>query len=210
MRFQVLIFACRVFCVVRLFKMERIGILGGSFNPLHIGHLAIAEVAQERMDLDHVIFVPCFEPPHKRLVHLAPAKDRLEMLRASIKNNPRFEVSAYEVKKGGRSYSVDTVKYFHEKYGDKAKLFFIIGGDSGAHLHTWKMIDEISKHVSFIVVNRPGHDECASEISHHSVVMPGIDISSSYIRRRILQGKSIKYLVPEEVFRYIEKYKIYQ
>jgi nicotinate-nucleotide adenylyltransferase len=189
--------------------MKRIGILGGTFNPLHIGHLAIAEVAQERMELDRVVFVPSFEPPHKRLVYLAPAKDRLEMLRLSVKNNPKFDVSDYEVQKGGKSYSIDTVRHFQKEFGKETKLFFIVGGDSAPYLHTWKKIDELLKIVSFVVVNRPGNEDVGIEIPHHSVIMPGIDISSSYIRRRILQGKSIKYLVPEEVFRYIEKHKIY-
>jgi len=189
--------------------MKRIGILGGTFNPLHIGHLAIAEVAQERMDLNTVIFVPSFEPPHKRLTYLASPEDRLEMVRLSIRNNSKFEVSDFEIKKGGKSYSIDTVHYFRKRFGPEAKLFFIVGGDSASDLHTWKKIDELLKDVSFLVINRPGHDECTADIPHHSVTMPGIDISSSYIRRRILQGKSIKYLVPEEVFRYIEMHKIY-
>lgn len=189
--------------------MKRIGILGGTFNPLHIGHLAMAEAAQDRMGLERVIFVPCAEPPHKRLTRLAPAKDRLEMIRLSIKKDPGFEVSDFEVKKGGKSYSIDTVRYFHEKFGDKAELFFIVGGDSAAYLRSWKQIDELLEIVSFVVINRPGHDDCAADVPHHSVVMPGIDIASSYIRRRIHQGKSIKYLVPEEVFRYIEGHKIY-
>ncbi len=189
--------------------MKRIGILGGTFNPLHIGHLAIAEVAQEQMDLDQVIFVPAAQPPHKRIVHLASAQDRLEMVRLSIKNNPKFALSDYEVKKGGKSYTIDTVKYFRQTLGDEAKLFFILGGDAAAELKTWRQLDDIMRHVSFVVVNRPGHDDCAADIPHHSISMPGLDIASSYIRRRIQQGKSIKYLVPDEVFRYIEKHHIY-
>lgn len=189
--------------------MKRIGILGGTFNPLHIGHLAIAEVAQEKMDLDRVIFVPTAQPPHKRILHLASAQHRLEMVRLSIQNNPKFEVSDYEVKKGGKSYTIDTVEYFREKFGHEAKLFFILGGDAAAQLHTWRQIDDLIQKISFVVVNRPGNDDCAPEIPHHSISMPGLDIASSYIRKRIHQGKSIKYLVPEEVFRYIEKHEIY-
>ncbi len=188
--------------------MKRVGILGGTFNPLHIGHLAIAEVAQEQMDLDKVIFVPSYLPPHKRIANLAPADERLEMVRLAIKENPKFDISNYEVEKGGKSYTIETVRYFQDKFPD-AKLFFIVGGDSAADLHTWKNIDKILEIVTFIVVNRPGHDECVANIAHHSVVLPGIDISSSYVRRRLTQGKSIKYLVPDEVFRYIEQHKLY-
>jgi len=188
--------------------MKRIGILGGTFNPLHIGHLAIAEVAQEQMSLEKVVFVPSCLPPHKRIANLAPADDRLEMVRLSIKKNPKFDISDFEVQKGGKSYTIETVRYFQEKFPG-AKLFFIVGGDSAAFLHTWKNVEEILTLASFIVVNRPGHDECEASIPHHSVVLPGIDISSSYVRRRIVQGKSIKYLVPDEVFRYIEQHKLY-
>lgn len=189
--------------------MKRIGILGGTFNPLHIGHLAIAEAAQEKMDLDKVIFVPTAQPPHKRITNLASANDRLEMVRLSIKNNPKFDLSDYEVRKGGKSYTIDTVEYFRQKFGEEAKLFFILGGDAASQLKTWRQIDDILQNVSFVVVNRPGHDDCDPDIPHHSISMPGLDIASSYIRRRIQQGKSIKYLVPEEVFRYIEEHKIY-
>ncbi|MEW5895490.1 MAG: nicotinate-nucleotide adenylyltransferase [Candidatus Omnitrophota bacterium] len=189
--------------------MKKIGILGGTFNPLHIGHLAIAQAAQEKMGLDKIIFVPSAQPPHKRITHLASAQDRLEMVCLSIKNNPNFDFSDYEVRKGGKSYTVDTVKHFYEEFGAGTKLFFILGGDAACQLHTWRRVSEIIKYVTFIVVNRPGHDDCVSKIPHHSITMPGLDISSSYVRGRILQGKSIKYLVPEEVFRYIESHKIY-
>ena len=118
-------------------------------------------------------------------------------------------ISDYEVKKGGKSYTIDTVQHFREKLGDDVKLFFIVGGDAASQLNTWRNVDEITQHVSFVVVNRPGSDDCTPEIPHHSITMPGLDIASSYIRRRLIQGKSIKYLVPDEVFRYIEKHKIY-
>ncbi len=189
--------------------MERIGILGGTFNPLHIGHLAIAEVAQERMSLDRVIFVPSSRPPHKNLTYLAPAHHRLEMVRRAVGGDPKFSVSDFEVLRGGKSYTINTVRHFQNTLSQDAKLFFIVGGDSATHLQAWREIDEILKIVSFVVVNRPGHDNCDPGIPHHSVTMPGIDISSSYIRRRLREGKTIKYLVPEDVFRYIEDHDLY-
>ena len=100
--------------------MKRVGILGGTFNPLHTGHLAIAEFTQEKMDLDKVIFVPSSKPPHKRISHLASAEDRLAMVRLGTKSNPKFDVSDFEVKKGGKSYTIDTVQHFREKF-DKTK-----------------------------------------------------------------------------------------
>jgi nicotinate-nucleotide adenylyltransferase len=188
--------------------MQRIGILGGTFNPIHIGHLAIAQMAQEKVKLDKVIFVPAFIPPHKTVTHLADAKDRLGMVRLAITGNPGFAVSDYEIKKGGRSFSVDTVSHFRRIYAGKAKLYFIIGGDSLASLPTWKSIDQLLKWVTFIAVNRPGYKRNHKSIRHISVESE-LNIASSDLRKRVVQGKTIKYLVPEKVIRYIEQHKIY-
>ena len=195
--------ACAVF-------MKRIGILGGTFNPIHIGHLAIAQVAQDKFDLEKVVFVPSYRPPHKKIANLASAKDRFNMVRLSIKSNPRFEISGFEIKKEGKSYTIDTVKHFRGLFPKKTKLFFIIGGDMAFDLYTWKDIKEILKRVTFIVINRPGHDDPKGKIKYLSAAMPGIDISSSYIRRCIIQRKSIKYLVPEGAFQYIKHHRLYR
>lgn len=190
--------------------MKRIGILGGTFNPIHIGHLAIAQTAQEKFQLEKVIFVPSNLPPHRKILRLASAKQRYDMVRLAVKNNPLFEVSDFEIKKKGKSYSIDTVQHFEEVFAGKTKLFFIVGADNFLELKTWRRIDEILKIVTFIVVNRPGYDIPKTRIKHHSVIMPGMDIAASYIRKRIKQEKSIKYLVPESVFRYINQHKLYQ
>ena len=115
--------------------MKRIGILGGTFNPLHIGHLAMAEAAQDRMGLDRVIFVPCAEPPHKRTRRLAPAEHRLAMLQAAIGDNNRFEVLDLELQRGGRSYTIQTILDLRRDWPDD-DLFFIIGDDSLTDLPT--------------------------------------------------------------------------
>ncbi|MCK5581569.1 MAG: nicotinate-nucleotide adenylyltransferase [Candidatus Omnitrophica bacterium] len=188
---------------------KRIGILGGTFNPIHVGHLAIAQKAQEKLGLEKVIFVPSCQPPHKKISNLASAKDRYHMVQLAIKDNPLFEISNFEFKKGGKSYSVDTVKYFYDKFSKGTRLFFIIGEDSLPGLGAWRQVDEILKVVSFVVVNRPRFGGKDSPVKHASVAMPGIDVSSSYLRRRIVQGKTIKYLVPEKVLGYIEKHKLY-
>src|SRR5690348_5114005 len=114
-------------------------------------------MAQEKAGLDKVIFVPAFIPPHKTVNHLAAPKDRLAMVRLAIADNPSFAVSDYEIKKGGRSFSIETVRYFRQIYKNKAKLYFIIGGDSLVTLPTWRQIDELLKLVTFIAVNRPGY-----------------------------------------------------
>ena len=137
-------------------KTERIGILGGTFDPVHIGHMAIAQKALEKCRLDKVIFVPSALPPHKKMPRLASAWDRYRMVALAAQGNPRFEVSDYEVQKGGKSYSIDTVCHFRAQYPAETKLFFIIGEDNVDTLETWKEIDRIIEIVTFIVVNRPG------------------------------------------------------
>jgi len=189
---------------------KRIGILGGSFNPLHMGHLSIAQAAQEKCKLDKVIFVPTYLPPHRKIKRLASAKDRYEMVRLGVKNNSLFEISDFEIKRKGKSFTIDTVIHFEESFPKGTKLFFIVGADNFSELHTWKNIDEILKIVSFIVVNRPGFKIPKKNFKYHVVTMPGMEICASYIRRVITQGQSIKYLVPEAVFRYIKKNRLYK
>lgn len=188
--------------------MKRIGILGGTFNPIHIGHLAIAQMAKEKAGLDKVIFVPAFIPPHKTVANLAAAKDRLVMVRLAIADNPSFEVSDYEIRKGGKSFSIETVRHFREVFRKKAKLYFIIGGDSLTMLPTWKQIDELLQLVTFIAVNRPGYQSSRGAMRHIAVESE-LNISSSDLRKRVIQGKTIKYLVPDKVIRYIGQHKIY-
>jgi len=190
--------------------VKRVGILGGTFNPVHIGHLAIAQTAADKMDLEKVIFVPCNIPPHKNPGHVASARDRYNMVRLAIKGNALFALSDFEIKKPGTSYTIDTLRYFQGIYRSDAKLFFVIGGDTLTQLKKWRFIGDVLKIATFIVVNRPGRFRKTSNIPHCSVSMPGIDISSSYVRQCIVQGRTIKYFVPENVSGYIQKKKLYQ
>jgi len=192
--------------------MKRIGVLGGTFNPIHIGHLAIAQTAQEAMRLQKVIFVPSNWPPHKSAQTLAPAHHRYNMVRLAIKGNPYFGASDFEIKKEGKSYTIDSLWYFRRIFPRDTKVFFIIGGDMLPQLKNWKYIEDILKIATFIVVNRPGEFRKSHgiKIDYCSVSMPGIDISSSYIRGRIAQNKTIKYFVPESVIRYIKKHHLYR
>ncbi|MDP3142428.1 MAG: nicotinate-nucleotide adenylyltransferase, partial [Candidatus Omnitrophota bacterium] len=135
----------------------KIGILGGTFNPLHVGHLAIAEAIRDKINLDKVIFVPSYIPPHKSKIKLAAAGMRFKMVKAGIKGNPNFSVSDSEIIRQGKSYSVDTLRYFRKLYRRKAKLYFIIGADSLPELKTWREIRAILKLARFVVVNRPGY-----------------------------------------------------
>jgi nicotinate-nucleotide adenylyltransferase len=188
----------------------RIGIFGGTFNPIHIGHMAIAQLAKTKCQLDKVIFVPTCLPPHKRIPRLAPAIDRYHMVKLAIADNPDFDISDFEIKKGGKSYTIDTVRHFQESCAEGTKFYFIVGEDNLAQLGSWKNIDEILKIVNFLVVNRPGFEDSLTPVKHQLVAIPGMEISSSYLRKTSAQGKSIKYLVPDKVLEYIEKHRLYQ
>ena len=190
--------------------MKRIGILGGTFNPVHIGHLTIAQMVSEKIKLDQVIFIPSYLPPHKSNRNIAPAEDRYQMLRLAIKGNPKFAISDFEIKKQGKSYSIDTIKYLKGKFPRGTKFFFIIGSDLLATLHTWKRIDELEKLVSFISVNRPGFKKRGSRIKVRSVTVPGVQTSSTFARQRLMKGKTVKYLVLDNVLEYIKKNKLYR
>lgn len=187
----------------------RIGILGGTFNPIHLGHLMIAQMVLEKFDLDKVVFIPSSLPPHKNGRDVIPADHRMAMVQWAVKDNALFEVSDYEVKKGGKSYSIDTVAYLRGCYPPGTKFFFIIGNDHLTKLHTWRRIEEIVKIVSFVAVYRPGVEAVRSRIKTKSIVIPGVAASSSDIRRRITAGKTVRYLVPDRVLGYIKKYKLY-
>jgi nicotinate-nucleotide adenylyltransferase len=189
--------------------MKRIGILGGTFNPIHLGHLAMAQAALDYLNLDCVYFVPSSLPPHKDVKDLASGEDRYEMVKLAIKDNPKFQTSDFEIKKGGRSYSIDTVKFFRTKFSAQDKLYFIIGQDSYNTLSTWKNIDELIKLVEFVVINRPGNKILQSNYAVTTVTMPEVDISSSSIREDI-QKKSLKNVLPQAVLQYIEKKKLYR
>lgn len=186
----------------------KIGILGGTFNPIHIGHLILAEEARERIGLDKVIFVPTFLPPHKDNSDIAPAKDRLNMVRLAIKGNRHFLVSDVEIRRDGRSYTIDTLKEFNKKYS-RQDLYFIIGSDLLKYLDDWKDLDEIIKLVKFIVVTRPGFplEKIPSYIK--TMAIRAVDVSAFEIRSCVKENKSFRYLVPEAVYKYIVNKKLY-
>jgi len=187
----------------------RIGILGGTFNPIHIGHLILAEEAHFKLKLDKLVFVPAFVPPHKSSSEVISAKDRLEMVKLAIEDNPAFEISTFEIDSKKKSYSIDTLKEFRNIYGEDAQLCFITGSDSLKDLFSWKNINDIFKISKFIVANRPGYPikEVPKEVD--TVVITPIEISSEDIRKRLAEGRSIRYLVPEKVRKYISERKLY-
>lgn len=169
----------------------------------------MAQMALEKCRLKKVIFVPCHIPPHKNPRQVASSRHRFNMVSLAISGNPLFEISDFEIKKPGPSYTIDTLRYLKRIYNKEARLFFIIGGDTLPQLKNWRYIEDILRIATFIVVNRPGQFKKTKGIAYLSVTMPGIDISSSYVRRCIAQGKTIKYFVFENVANYIKKYKLY-
>jgi len=187
----------------------KIGILGGTFNPIHIGHLILAQEAMEKISLDKIIFVPAYLPPHKDNSDIAGAGLRLEMVKLAIKGNKCFVVSDAEIKRDGRSYTIDTIKEFKKRY-PQDELYFIIGSDLLKYLDEWKDLGEIISMVKFIVATRPGYS--LSEIPSYikTVAIRAVDVSGFEIRERVKEGKSFRYLVPEEVYRYIARKGLYK
>lgn len=196
---------------------KRIGILGGTFNPIHLGHLMIAEMALEAFNLNRVIFVPAKEPPHKE-VDVIEAKYRLEMVHAAVLDNPNFLVSDVEMKREGKSYTIDTVRYFYNTYGPTTEFFFIAGTDTIQNLPTWKYIEELLDMCEFIGAIRPGATEDIGESIEwfgqrgsriHILEVPEIKLSATDLRYRLRQGLSTRYMLPRSVYQYIKRHKIY-
>ncbi|SHH20674.1 nicotinate-nucleotide adenylyltransferase [Thermosyntropha lipolytica DSM 11003] len=200
--------------------LSALGIMGGTFDPVHIGHLLAAEWVRSEFNMDKVVFIPAASPPHKDEGDMTPIEHRYRMVELAIQDNPYFEISPVEKERKGKSYTVDTIAYFRERYPDK-DLYFIMGTDSLLSFPTWKKPELLVTLCSFVVVSRPGYVIPASFWEKEGLLpllqpklyileMPGMDISSSEIRERIKQGKSVKYLLPREVEEYIYKHSLYR
>jgi nicotinate-nucleotide adenylyltransferase len=197
--------------------VKRYGVFGGAFNPVHLAHLIIAEDVRQQMHLEKVLFIPYANPPHKDFSKLAEAKHRIAMLELAVKSNPHFEVSDIEVKRGSseKSYTVNTLMELREIFKkDEIKPYLIIGMDNLVELHTWKDPGKLFVLSEVCVLNRPGYliqdvnNEFYRKVTF--VPAPNIDISATEIRHKIKEDKSIKYLVPDEVEKYIFEHKLYK
>ncbi|HZL91040.1 MAG TPA: nicotinate-nucleotide adenylyltransferase [Pirellulaceae bacterium] len=200
----------------------RLGIFGGSFDPVHCGHLLLAETCREQCRLDQVWFVPAAMPPHKQARVLAPAKARVEMLELAIAGNEHFAVSTIEVDRGGVSYTVETLRTITAQQ-PRAALFFPMGADSLHEFVTWREPAEICRLATPVVVHRADSpppdfavlDQLVSPkrlaaIREHQVEMPIIDLSSTDLRQRAAEGKSLRYRTPRAVEKYIEAQGLYR
>ncbi|MFU8796113.1 MAG: nicotinate-nucleotide adenylyltransferase [Dehalococcoidia bacterium] len=202
-----------------------IGVLGGTFDPVHIGHLIVAEEARVRLGLEEVLFVPAGQPWQKQGSGITPAYHRVEMVRLAIAGNRHFRLCVNEAERPGPSYSVDTMLELRKQLGSEAGLFFILGRDALGDLHRWKEPERLIQLCQLVVAHRRSEKQDEGSVSgdlehleaaipglRHRVIeldMPLIEVSSSGIRERIGQGLSIRYLVPEGVEQYIAEQGLY-
>mgnify|MGYP006296125667 CR=1 FL=1 len=188
-------------------------LFGGTFDPIHTAHLIIGQEAVERLRLDRLVFVPAARPPHKPDSRITDPAHRLEMVRLAIAGDRRFEVSSLEADRGGRSYTIETIRLFRRRLAEGEKLFFIVGADSLAQFLTWKDPENLLSECEFVVAPRPGVDldeaDPGVRARMSTLDAPSLEISSSDIRARVRSGRSIRYLVPEAVESYIREKSLY-
>ena len=185
------------------------GIFGGSFDPVHHGHLIVAARAAEALGLDTVILVPCGIQPLKGQAPAASGADRAAMIRLAIAGDARFTLDTSELERPGPSYTVDTLRALRGRRPDE-RLVLILGADAAAHLPRWRAADEVARLAEVAVVSRPGAGEVTAACVKHRVTAPAIEISASDIRARLLAGRSIRHLVPGAVADYIAQHRLYQ
>jgi len=199
--------------------IARLGVLGGTFDPIHVGHLLMAQTALEALDLDRVLFLPAGTPPHKRKVEHLPADARLELTRAAVADDPRFLVSTVDIERPGPHYSVDTMALLAEQYSvGPDSLYFILGSDSLEQLHTWHRPGVLARRCVLTVIERPGSpadlDAVAAVVPETigrvvTVAMPLVGISSTLLRSMVAQGRSVRYWVPAAVEALIRQRGLY-
>lgn len=199
---------------------RKIGIMGGTFNPIHVGHLIIAEMAFEQYGLEKVLFMPASQPPHKIGEKIVEDKKRVAMIQLAIQDNPHFELFLFEIQRQGISYTAQTLRQLTEDYPN-TEFYFIVGGDSIADIEKWKEPETVLKLCNLVACVREQVDEEALEQQilylnrkYQARIVkletPKMDISSTMIRKRCSQKKSVKYLVPEDVLTYIKEHGLYQ
>ena len=198
---------------------KRVGILGGTFDPIHVGHLMMAEAVRGEYHLDEILFIPAASPPHKQGQRITSAAHRYLMTVLATSSNPHFLVSDIEMKRPGPSYTIDTVYELRERF-PKTEFYFIIGTDVIAEIATWDRVEELLTLCQFIAASRPGQEPdlarlrrelgALGEVRIHPVTTPELEISSTDIRQRVQRGASIRYIVPDAVEQYIYKEGLYR
>lgn len=201
---------------------ERIGILGGTFDPVHYAHLAIAEEVYCALSLTRVLFVPAGLPPHKRGAGVTPAEQRVAMLSLAIRANPHFALSLVDVQRAGPSYTVDTLRLLRREWGARAHFYLIIGGDSLRDLPTWQDPAGILSQATIVALTRPGYADASAAQAGLAACLPGseqrlivvegprMDLSATELRQRVAAGRPIRYQTPDRVADYIRRQRLYQ
>ncbi len=191
----------------------KIAILGGTFDPPHLGHLILAETVLKELNYDKVLFIPSKIPPHKNISGEVSDEDRLNMLKLSIEDDKRFSFDDYELKNEGISYSIKTLNYLYQNYNIDGKIALIIGADLIKNFHKWKEPEKISELANIVAVNREENDNLDKEnIEKYNIkiiIAPRIDISSTLIRERIKKNKAFRYFLNNKVYDYIISNKLY-
>ena len=199
---------------------KKIGIFGGTFDPVHIGHLIIAEKSREQFSLSRVFFIPVFKHPYNKRIYADP-EHRLEMLKIAVSTNPFFEVSDIEIKRGGPSYTFDTINLLKER-NPQSEFFLIVGLDAFFDFPNWYRAEELAEKIKLLVAPREKKIEDIENIKEivksklknfpefHFINSPLIDISSTYIRNCLFKKKTVKYLIPDEVLEYINRENLYE
>lgn len=199
-------------------RPARLGIMGGTFDPIHIGHLACAEQAREAFSLDAVVFIPAGMPAFKLKRHVTPAEHRLAMCKLAVESNPAFDVSRIEIDRPGVTYTADTLRELRGHYPGNVELFFITGADAVCSILKWRESKVIADLASLIAVTRPGYAlteqqraliERSGAFRIHTLEATGLAVSSSDLRSRVAAGKSIRYLTMQRVFDYIAEQQLY-
>lgn len=213
----------------------RLGLFGGTFNPIHLGHLRAAVEVREVFNLDKLLFIPSAHPPHKMADDVANAEDRLKMVRLAIRGEPSLEASNVELARPGPSYTIETLRYFQDRFGSESNIYFIVGQDAFSEITTWKSYKALFGTAHFIVMTRPGsnlrslenfihtqisegyqYDPTSNRYSHvgwctiYCLDITHLDISASNIRELIRQGRSIRFLVPGKVKDFIIEKGLYR
>jgi len=200
-------------------KTLRLGVMGGTFDPVHFGHLVTAEEALVQFNLDKVVFMPTGRPVRKTHKHVSSAEDRYLMTVIATASNPDFEVSRLEIDRPGDTYTVDTMLQLRDLYGPRTELFFISGADAVREILTWKDAGRVAELCTFIAATRPGFDtdlgslrapEGAAVPRVEAMAVPALAISSSDIRQRVAARRPVRYLLPEAVAAYVEKNGLYR